>query len=249
MVNLGKHNDATDFLKDPYQCAPNVFPCCDRSIIEDYRQGDLCVDFGFLWKPKGRAVVQYGAAVAYSLHGNFHRISRFREVERPIEPLFGINGETNARSYWREDTVFVEDVEVMKGVEGVIPTAIWFQISDKIPKHIRALPEFLFDGNGKLPGFVNYREIDAVYGAPILDGSCTRKVVEGRTKIVDGIANDKAGQMGDGFVNTKDEAFWSAACIVLSFNGPRLLIEPGLENSVKFLYMIMRAVNFSEDAA
>ncbi|WP_340110556.1 hypothetical protein [Pikeienuella sp. HZG-20] len=249
MINFRQHHDSLDLLEKPVDRLADIFASGGGFIGEDYRKTALCVDFCWRWRPEGCSVVKYCVAVAYAIEGNADRLSRARKINRPIEPLVSVDGKIGAHAYWREHLVFIENVEVVESVDCLVPSAIWVQTCHERPENIWTLPEFVGAG-GREAGLVwGNGEIDAFRRSSVSGRRDSGEVIQGGSKIVQGVADNESGFGGNGRVDSEDEALWSSLCITFSLDRPRLCFDPSFEDEVEVLYVMPRPVHLCEHAS
>ena len=99
--------------------------------------------------------------------------------------------------------MFVEDVQLVEGVEGIIPSLVWFYAHNKIVNCRRGLCYLsLFEASYKLiPGFIE-REFDVLRrsGPKLISDNLADSQIQGCMEIVNGVPDDESQPFWGGFI-------------------------------------------------
>lgn len=223
-----------------------------RFVAERYLNGQLRAKVRFLWKKDiGIPKVYYGVAVAQELHSAIdgHRAAGLGKVD--IAKCAAVRLQCDSRvsdCYWRNHAVLVDDIEMMEGIQSVIPSLVRLQILDELAELDGRFPQLVF-GDARIVSLGRCdREIDALAAAPVHLGCGASEVVESTAHVVDCIAGSETEINRDRFVNVDIDALNAALCIKLGAKGIRVFPSPCFDSLIKVLDVIECSIDLGIDA-
>lgn len=223
-----------------------------RIVAERYLDGQLSAKIRFLWKEKVRVPkIYYGVAVIQELSTAFdsNRAGSLGEVDLAEDAAIRLERNNGVPDcYWRNHAVLVDDIEMMEGIQSVVPSLIRFQIVDELAELGGAFPQLVF-GDLRVVAFRGRdREIDAVAAMPVHLSGGAGEMVEGAAHVVDRIASGETEINRDRFVDVDIDTLNAALCVKFGKKGIRGVPSPGFNSRLKILDVIECPVDLGIDA-
>lgn len=225
-----------------------------RVIAENYLHGLSHVEFDLLFKEQATArELYYGVAIVEVANIQWRQLyggARLTEINSSIDAAVGIDVDRRVSDrHWRDCPVLVDDIEMMDGIQNVIPSSIRLQAFYKVSEIDGALSEF-FTGDFRVLGFGwGDREIYPFAGLSMLHSDRAGQVIESAPEIVNGVATSEPEIDRHGLILFDIDTLERAVRLEHWHQGIRLDLRPSFEASLVILDVIQRTVDFGIDAS
>lgn len=211
---VGESDDALDLARHLAQRGHQWFSGGNGPLIESYLKGDLYIEAGFRWHLSSSHEDGFKFGVATFFGGEkLFALLKERWPNLAIVRLAVISEiETRSRAgvagyHWQENAVLVSDVELMEGIECVIPSFVRLEIFDDSDEFFRRLADFshafTFEG-----GLVRtYGKVSGLSAVTIKFGGGDSDVVKRASEIVDRISHDESEAVTERVRDTRSHPY------------------------------------------
>jgi hypothetical protein len=137
---------------------------------------------------------------------------------------------------WKQEPVFVEDVEIVQGPEGAIPSLVRFYgIHDEVGDCFGGLMyQSAFDGSYKfIPGFSKWESSEVIVTSQPTKNNLVNCNIKRSLEIMEGISNDESNVIGKRLSLLEMKNVISALRVVLNVDSVEIGCLEGQNASVK----------------
>jgi hypothetical protein len=228
-------HDAADQFRELNERWNNRFTLQGQSLVEKYREGRMSVvcDFEFSRTAKW-------SRGAISCNGDI--------ADNPVVSLV-FCAKTEDRSYlydWKQKPVFVEDVDIMQGPQGVIPSSVrFYDIHDEVKDVFGGLLyQSAIDASYKfIPRFKEWKYSVIVVPSKSSKVDFVNSKVQSALEVVRGISNDKSNVSWQGFSYIELDAIVSGLKILIGAKRVKITSSKSQDFRVKIIDVLLGPFN------
>ena len=142
---------------------------------------------------------------------------------------------------WDNELMLIQDVEMVKCPDGIIPIPVGFYI---IPNQIAdfergLLFEFTKGGFKFLPAFTDWKCCPFLWGSPKADYGLSKENIKSASEVVNSVTNDQRGLAAENFILVNCKAKVVLPSVNFYAHGVRIETAQPLRNFIEFEHVLL----------